>query len=78
MQTEIGVADRADARTADERWAARLAKGVEQERKTRNGPVERQRSRSIGNAGTSGFAISSEFSMHHLRITVQDARSARG
>jgi hypothetical protein len=35
MQTEIGVADRADARTADERWAAWVAKGVEHDRKTK-------------------------------------------
>ena len=35
MQTEIAVADRADASTADERWAAWVAKGAEHERKTR-------------------------------------------
>ena len=35
MQTEIAVSDRADASTADERWAAWVARGVEHERKTK-------------------------------------------
>ena len=35
MQTEIAVSDRADASTADERWAAWVAKGAEHERKTK-------------------------------------------
>jgi hypothetical protein len=35
VHTEIGVADRADAGTADERWAAWVARGVEHDRKTR-------------------------------------------
>jgi hypothetical protein len=35
MQTEMAVFDRADARTADERWAAWVAKGAEHERKTK-------------------------------------------
>jgi hypothetical protein len=34
MHTEMWVADRADASTADERWAAWVAKGVEHERKS--------------------------------------------
>jgi hypothetical protein len=35
MHTEMRVADRADASTADERWAAWVTKGVKHERKTR-------------------------------------------
>jgi DnaJ-domain-containing protein 1 len=35
MQTEIAASDRADASTADERWAAWVARGVEHDRKTR-------------------------------------------
>ena len=35
MHTEMGVADRADVSTADERWAAWVARGVEHDRKTR-------------------------------------------
>jgi hypothetical protein len=34
MHTEMRVADRADASTSDERWAAWVARGVEHERKT--------------------------------------------
>ena len=34
MHTEMRVADRADASTFDERWAAWVARGVEHERKT--------------------------------------------
>jgi hypothetical protein len=35
MQTEMGGADRADVTTADERWAARVARGVEHDKKTK-------------------------------------------
>jgi hypothetical protein len=35
MHTEMGVADRTDASTADERWAAWVARGVEHDSKTR-------------------------------------------
>ena len=35
MQTEIAVSDKADASTADERWAAWVAKGAAHERKTK-------------------------------------------
>ena len=35
MHTEMGGADRADVSTADERWAAWVARGVEHDRKTR-------------------------------------------
>jgi len=34
MHTEMTGADRADASTSDERWAAWVARGVEHERKT--------------------------------------------
>ena len=33
MLTGIGVADRADASTADERWSAWVARGVDHDRK---------------------------------------------
>ena len=33
MRTGIGVADRADASTADERWSAWVARGVDHDRK---------------------------------------------
>jgi DnaJ-domain-containing protein 1 len=35
MQTEIAVSDRAVASTAEARWAAWVARGVEHDRKTR-------------------------------------------
>jgi len=39
MQTEIGVVDRAEARLADERWTAWVAKGVDHDRKTKKRAV---------------------------------------
>ena len=35
MHTEIGMTDKADTSTAEERWAAWVAKGVKHEKKTR-------------------------------------------
>ena len=35
MQTEIAVSDTAAASTADERWAAWVARGAEDDRKTK-------------------------------------------
>ena len=35
MHTEKAIADRTDASTSDERWAAWVARGVENEKKTK-------------------------------------------